>query len=409
MALVSGCITFDPAPTDPTAAASATPVATRPDRATIAPTSSPDPELPAAGPPFLSPVSGQTVYDLAGVLSAESESQAAGLIAAIEQRTGIEIVVYTQYKPGSDAASTADDAATLLVDWMIGGNAQDGMVMFWNITNPECRVPGNAHVQLYAAPGPGERLSSEKRKEVVDQQMVPWLRYCEEEHALLDGLEGLDGRLFAEPTPTPTPGPTEPPGNATGACADPAFALNDMYWPDGFEWYFDQESVPDEYDRDEVLDIIKRAFDNITSARNDCGLADKVTATWHYRGHTSENACGRSTFQNVVGFDKLPRRSSILAEVCPFSAPGEIPSYAHILINSNVAWSLTPDSCTGRQQDLETTLTHEVGHIFGLDHVGERQHGDLTMSPRSNGACDTEELTLGLGDVLGLEELYGGE
>ena len=46
------------------------------------------------------------------------------------------------------------------------------------------------------------------------------------------------------------------------------------------------------------------------------------------------------------------------------------------------------------------------GHVFGLAHVSEEDHGDQTMSRMSNGFCFENETSLGLGDILGLEELY---
>jgi hypothetical protein len=77
-----------------------------------------------------------------------------------------------------------------------------------------------------------------------------------------------------------------------------------------------------------------------------------------------------------------------------------------MLINSDIDWALSEESCRRGEELLEATITHEFGHIFGLSHVSERTHGDLTMSPTSNGPCVADEITLGLGDVLGLEELY---
>ena len=46
------------------------------------------------------------VYDYADVLSPATEAQATQTIAAIENRTGAEVAIYTQYKPGSDEDST---------------------------------------------------------------------------------------------------------------------------------------------------------------------------------------------------------------------------------------------------------------------------------------------------------------
>lgn len=94
--------------------------------------------------------------------------------------------------------------------------------------------------------------------------------------------------------------------------------------------------------------------------------------------------------------------------MCPYT-PTTASLYAHIIISSEARTSPghSLDECEGDEEVLEATVTHEVGHVFGLDHVGERRHGDLAMSTRSNGPCDNEEATLGLGDLLGLEELYG--
>ena len=55
---------------------------------------------------------------------------------------------------------------------------------------------------------------------------------------------------------------------------------------------------------------------------------------------------------------------------------------------------------------MEALVTHEVGHAFGLAHVGEGNHGRLTMSVYIDGLCENQEATLGLGDMKGLEALY---
>lgn len=62
-------------------------------------------------------------------------------------------------------------------------------------------------------------------------------------------------------------------------------------------------------------------------------------------------------------------------------------------------------SCRGRY-DVESSMTHERGHTFGLGEASESRHGKLTMSSESNGTCQTSERSLGKGDAYGLNRKY---
>ena len=155
--------------------------------------------------------------------------------------------------------------------------------------------------------------------------------------------------------------------------------------------------------------MLKASFENITGARNDCGRADNVDAQSLYQGVTRLEPCEGEFGDgwNVIGFGHMPADlPDAIALTCPFAFDNGRMTEVDIIINEDVAWALSDEDCRGFEEMLEATVTHEIGHAFGLGHVSERRHGDLTMSTRSNGACNNEESTLGLGDLLGLEELY---
>jgi uncharacterized membrane protein YgcG len=156
----------------------------------------------AAGPPFPDPVNDVVVYDTANILSPATEAQATATIVAIEQRTAAEVVVYTQYKPGSSDESTEQDAIALIDQWGVGrAGFDDGLAIMWNTNRETClpNVSGNGRVQLYA--GPGYRaafLSNDERQQIFDNDMVPLLRRCDEDGALLAALAKIDANATPE-------------------------------------------------------------------------------------------------------------------------------------------------------------------------------------------------------------------
>ncbi len=143
----------------------------RPTRAPIVP------DLPsaAAGPPYPAPITGLRVYDYADVLSPATRLRAAGTIAAIEARTGAQVVVYTQVKPESDTpALAADDARALIDQYGIGRKGfDDGLAILFDLEDNRC----HGQVQLYAAPGyEASYLTNADRQAIYQDEMLPHLR-----------------------------------------------------------------------------------------------------------------------------------------------------------------------------------------------------------------------------------------
>jgi len=218
----------------------------------------------------------------------------------------------------------------------------------------------------------------------------------------------------ATPAPTRTPAPTKPAATVDPtdpACSDDAFNLEGFSWNETYRWFYDSDTTPANLDPAATLAVIQTAFDNVTDEHNDCGRPDTIHAKALYMSDTKRTPCtDQADGVNTVAFGAIPSdlASDVIAYTCPYSGGPDsaIAFEADIVINAEIPWALSNDLCF-LQVLLEPTITHEAGHVFGLDHVNERQHGELTMSTTINGTCDDSASTLGLGDMLGLEQLYG--
>ncbi len=170
------------------------------------PTPSPAPEptpsaaptaAPPAGPPYPDWVNNQAVYDYAGLFSTETINSAEATIDAIEERTGAEVVVYTQLKPESDTRDEADaDAMALMNQWGVGRKGfDDGLVILFDM-DYSLR---HGQISLYAGDGyKAAFLSNEERQAVFDDDMLPLLRMGDMDGALLAALAKVDANATPE-------------------------------------------------------------------------------------------------------------------------------------------------------------------------------------------------------------------
>jgi uncharacterized membrane protein YgcG len=151
---------------------------------------------PAPGPPFPDPMATVAVYDYAEVISPDVIDRLDASIDEIEERTGAEIVIYTQIKPEADSpGATEQDAIALIDQWGVGrAGFDDGMAIFFNLSD-KC----HGQIQLYAAPGyRAAYLTNDERQAIFEDQMLPFLRACDFDAALLSAMREIDATATAE-------------------------------------------------------------------------------------------------------------------------------------------------------------------------------------------------------------------
>jgi hypothetical protein len=199
-------------------------------------------------------------------------------------------------------------------------------------------------------------------------------------------------------------------------CDDPVFNLKPYRWLYLYEWRYQSSSKPSYLPGPATLQALRDAAVNITHATNLCGHPDNVSATSNYLGTTSVdtgisnlNACLGADSDSVTGFGNL---DGALGTACTYSMPdgsgGDFAFEGDVKLNKfdGVTWYISGvTSCSG-DWSVEAVATHERGHTFGLAHVSEDTHGNLTMSTDNNGTCQNQESNLGKGDWLGLEFWY---
>jgi uncharacterized membrane protein YgcG len=152
---------------------------------------------PQAGPAFPDPIDGLRVYDYAEVVSPAVIDRIGQTIAAIEERTGAQIVVYTQVKPqADDPGRTEQDAIDLIDQWGVGREGfDDGLAIFFNLREDRC----HGQVQLYAGPGfASTYLANTERQTIYEEQMLPALKECDFDAALTAALARIDTAATAE-------------------------------------------------------------------------------------------------------------------------------------------------------------------------------------------------------------------
>jgi hypothetical protein len=213
--------------------------------------------------------------------------------------------------------------------------------------------------------------------------------------------------------------PPEPPAvleaASTAPCQDGAFNLSGHAWKMTYRWHFQAGSTPSVNSKTNVETALIRAANAITSSRNDCGLADEVSATNEYLGRTAAApairgtstgglVCGSTDGKSVVGFGRLP--AGFLAVACTWSDGNGNAVEGDIKYNTRNSWYAlsVPAGCSNRF-GIQGVGAHEFGHVFGLAHVSESAHPNLTMSTAGR-SCSNAELSLGLGDVRALRQLY---
>jgi hypothetical protein len=115
---------------------------------------------------------------------------------------------------------------------------------------------------------------------------------------------------------------------------------------------------------------------------------------------TTTRSAGKRDGYNVVSWESY--KKGVIAVTYLWSISGQLIE-TDTKLNTFYGWSLTGE--VGKM-DVQNIMTHEFGHWCGLNDLYANSDYWLTMYGYSNYGV-TYQRTLGLGDILGLQAMYG--
>jgi hypothetical protein len=131
--------------------------------------------------------------------------------------------------------------------------------------------------------------------------------------------------------------------------------------------------------------------------------AGSAEILFEYRGTTAVRTLGLDGL-NLVSFsdDTAPLGSSTVAATFSFfsrSGNSLITTEADIVFNSAFEFSTSGET---NKFDLQSVMTHEIGHLLGLDHSGLISSVMVPFASRSQ----IDQRTLTWDDIAGVSEIY---
>jgi hypothetical protein len=218
-----------------------------------------------------------------------------------------------------------------------------------------------------------------------------------------------------------------------GACERDSYSLAGFKWYGPYLYRTTIGSALANGSQDDFDAVARRAFNNMTHGRNTCDIHGGISATAALVGHTSlhgnfinadgQTTCGASDGENVLDTGDLAGGSfeAFLAGYCVWTQDhdglAQASSADLSFNNGDYNWTYNPRTdplCDPTpppnkehwRYDVESTMTHEAGHVFGLVNLSEIEDINQTMFPGVR-RCSGHFRTLGRGDVLGMRALYG--
>jgi hypothetical protein len=210
------------------------------------------------------------------------------------------------------------------------------------------------------------------------------------------------------PTPTvtvaPTPTETVAPTPTVTVDPTPAPTESSLYKVKTYKWtqfpvsYYVKPDIAG-LNRADVIQQVIAGFDAWDNAVP-VGLCE-------YTG-TTDSVMGMNGRTEIQWADFGDTR--IIGQTSVYLSAGKILE-ADIKLNTRMGWGIDADG-EGTQYaltglfDVRNIVTHESGHVFGLADLYDTSAADLTMYGYA-GAGEVKRTSLGYGDILGIQALYG--